>query len=463
MTNPLRVAVFGSGPAGFYAVDELLKQEGGTIAVDLFDRLPTPYGLVRGGVAPDHQKIKAVIRQYEKIAARPGFRFFGNVTFGKDITMDEVLAHYHQVLFTTGAESDRRMGIPGEDLPGSYPATIFVGWYNGHPDYRDLQFDLSNVKQVAVIGNGNVAMDVVRVVGRSVDTLAKTDIAEYALNVLRKSTVQDVYLLGRRGGAQAAFTNPEIRELAELDEEGTDLVVRGDEVEPDEVNRQFLTEHRDEPTHQRNIDTLLGQIPKGEGHQAKKLRARFFVSPVEVLGTDRVEGLRLEKNRLIRDDKGNYKAQGTGVYEEIPCQMVFRSIGYKGHPLPDVPFDERDGIIPNREGRVLDSSSKAVVPRVYVAGWIKRGPSGVIGTNKPDSVATVEVMLADAAQAQSANGLQADAEAVPALLAQKNVQAVTFSGWKRIDQVEITDGKKIGKPREKLTTIAELLAAAQGS
>ncbi|MBI3247279.1 MAG: FAD-dependent oxidoreductase [Deltaproteobacteria bacterium] len=462
VTNPLRVAVFGSGPAGFYAVDELSKQEGGTIAVDLFDRLPTPYGLVRGGVAPDHQKIKAVIRQYEKIAARPGFRFFGNVTFGKDLTLDEVLAHYHQVLFTTGAESDRRMGIPGEDLPGSYPATIFVGWYNGHPDYRHLQFDLSNVTQVAVIGNGNVAMDVVRVIGRSVDTLAKTDIAEYALAVLRKSAVQEVYLLGRRGGAQAAFTNPEIRELAELDEEGTDLVVRADEVTPDEVNRQFLDEHSDEPTHRRNIDTLLGQIPKGEGHQTKKIRARFFVSPVEVLGTDRVEGLRLEKNRLVRDEKGNYKAQGAGVYEEIPCQMVFRSIGYKGHPLPHVPFDERDGIIPNRDGRVLDPSTKAVVPRVYVAGWIKRGPSGVIGTNKPDSVATVEAMLADAAQAQSANGLQLDAEAIPALLARKNVQAVTFVGWKRIDQVEIADGKKIGKPREKLTTIAELLAAAHG-
>lgn len=462
VTNPLRVAVFGSGPAGFYAVDELSKQEGGAIAVDLFDRLPTPYGLVRGGVAPDHQKIKAVIRQYEKIAARPGFRFFGNVTFGKDLTLDEVLAHYHQVLFTTGAESDRRMGIPGEDLPGSYPATIFVGWYNGHPDYRHLQFDLSNVTQVAVIGNGNVAMDVVRVIGRSVDTLAKTDIAEYALAVLRKSAVQEVYLLGRRGGAQAAFTNPEIRELAELDEEGTDLVVRTAEVEPDEVNRQFLDEHSDEPTHRRNIDTLLGQIPKGEGRQTKKIRARFFVSPVEVLGTNRVEGLRLEKNRLVRDEKGNYKAQGTGVYEEISCQMVFRSIGYKGHPLPEVPFDERDGIIPNREGRVLDPSTKAVVPRVYVAGWIKRGPSGVIGTNKPDSVATVEAMLADAAQAQSANGLQLNADAIPVLMARKNVQVVTFAGWKRIDQVEIADGKKIGKPREKLTTIAELLAAAQG-
>lgn len=460
MTNPLRVAVFGAGPAGFYAVDELLKQQDRTIHVDLFDRLPTPYGLVRGGVAPDHQKIKAVIRQYEKIASRPGFRFFGNVTFGADITLEEVLAHYHQVLFSTGAESDRRMGIPGEDLPGSYPATIFVGWYNGHPDYRDLHFDLSDVTQVAVIGNGNVAMDVVRVLGRGLAELAKTDIAEYALNVLRKSAVKDVYLLGRRGAAQAAFTNPEIRELAELDSEGTDLVVQPNELELDDANRSFMEEHADEPTHQRNMDTLLAQIPKGEGHQSRKIRARFFVSPVEVLGKDRVEGLRLEKNRLIRDDKGNYKAQGTGVYEEIPCQMVFRSIGYKGHALPGVPFDERDGIIPNREGRVLDSAAKAVLPRVYVAGWIKRGPSGVIGTNKPDSVATVEAMLADVEQLQSLNGVRVDPDAVPALLAQKNIKAVTFDNWKRIDTVEITAGKKIGKPREKLTTIPELLEAA---
>lgn len=462
MTNPLRIAVFGAGPAGFYAIDELLKQEGHNIAVDLFDRLPTPYGLVRGGVAPDHQKIKAVIRQYEKIASRPGFRFFGNVTFGTDLTVEDVLGHYHQVLFSTGAESDRRMGIPGEDLPGSYPATIFVGWYNGHPDYRDLQFDLSNVQQVAVIGNGNVAMDVVRVIGRSPDELAKTDIAEYALNVLRKSPVREVYLLGRRGAAQAAFTNPEIRELAELESEGTDLVVRPEELELDEANKSFLADYADEPTHQRNVDTLHGQIPKGEGHQAKKIRARFFVSPVEVLGKDRVEGLRLERNRLVKDDKGNYKAQGTGVYEEISCQMVFRSIGYKGHKLPGVPFDERDGIIPNQEGRVIDPATKAVVPRLYVAGWIKRGPSGVIGTNKPDSVATVEVMLADAEQAQAVHNLRLDAEAIPALLAQKKVQAVTFEAWKRIDKIEIETGKKIGKPREKLTTIAELLTAAQG-
>jgi len=456
-SNPLRVAVFGAGPAGFYAVEELLKQDGRTISVDLFDRLPTPYGLVRGGVAPDHQKIKAVIKQYEKTAARPGFRFFGNVTFGEDLSLEEVLTHYHQVLFTTGAESDRRMGIPGEDLPGSYPATIFVGWYNGHPDYRDLQFDLS-AKQIAVIGNGNVAMDVTRILARSADELVKTDIADYALEALRHSKVREIDLLGRRGPAQAAFTNPEIRELTTLAE--ADLVVRPEELELDEVNREFLALHASEPTHQRNVDILVAQIPKGEGTHPKKIHARFFVSPVAVLGKDRVEGLRLEKNRLVKDKDGVFKAQGTGIYEEIQCQLVFRSIGYKGHRLPGVPFDERNGIIPNHDGRVIDPTTNTPLPRVYVAGWIKRGPSGVIGTNKLDSIATVQAMLEDAERYPVLAGSSFEPHAIPALLAQKQIRAVTFDGWKRIDQVEIAAGKKRGKPREKLTTIAELLAAA---
>jgi len=453
-SHPWRVAVFGAGPAGFYAVDELLKRPG--VAVDLFDRLPTPYGLVRGGVAPDHQKIKAVIKQYEKTAARPGFRFFGNVTFGEDLSLDEVLAHYRQVLFTTGAESDRRMGIPGEDLPGSHPATIFVGWYNGHPDYRDLHFDL-DAECAAVVGNGNVAMDVTRILARSVDELAKTDIADYALEALRHSRIKEIYLLGRRGPAQAAFTNPEIRELTEL--AGADLVVRPEELELDEVNRDFLALHAAEQTHQRNVDILKAQLPKGEGNQPKKIRARFFVSPVEVLGKGRVEGLRLEKNRLLKDEHGVFKAQGTGVYEEIPCQLLFRSIGYKGHRLPGVPFDERNGIIPNRDGRVIDPATGAPVPRLYVAGWIKRGPSGVIGTNKADASATVQAMLEDAARHTAGDGLSPDPDAIPALLAHKQVRAVTFPDWKRIDQIEIAAGKKRGKPREKLTTIAELLAA----
>jgi len=453
--NPLRVAVCGAGPAGFYAVEDLLKQQEISVMVDLFDRLPTPYGLVRGGVAPDHQKIKAVIKQYEKTAARPGFRFFGNVTFGDGLSLAEVLAYYHQVLFTTGAESDRRMGIPGEDLPGSYPATVFVGWYNGHPDYRDLQFDLS-AECVAVVGNGNVAMDVTRVLARSVEELARTDIADYALEALRHSKIKEIYLLGRRGPAQAAFTNPEIRELTELT--GTDLVVRPEELELDEVNREFLALHAAEQTHQRNVDILTTHSAAGEGSQPKKIRARFFVSPVVVLGTDRVEGLRLEKNRLVKDENGVFKAQGTGVHEEISCQLIFRSIGYKGHKLPGVPFDERNGIIPNRDGRVIDPATHAPLPRVYVAGWIKRGPSGVIGTNKPDAAATVQAMLEDAAQYPVWDGPSLDLNAIPSLLAAKQVRTVTFTDWKRIDQIEIAAGKKRGKPREKLTTIAELLA-----
>lgn len=454
--QPLRVAVVGAGPAGFYAVEALLKQTALTVRVDLFDRLPTPYGLVRGGVAPDHQKIKSVIKQYEKTAARPGFRFFGNVTFGQDLTLTDIFTHYHQVLFTTGAESDRRMGIPGEDLLGSYPATIFVGWYNGHPDYRDLQFDL-RVERVAVVGNGNVAMDVVRVLARSVDELTTTDIADYALEALRHSRIKELYLLGRRGPAQAAFTNPEIRELTEL--AGVDLVVRPDELELDAVNREFLAQHASEQTHQRNLDILALQIPKGEGSNTRKIRARFFVSPVAILGRERVEGIRLERNRLVKDEAGVFKAQGTGVYEELPVQLVFRSIGYKGQPLPGIPFDERNGIVPNKEGRVIDPATNAPFPRVYVAGWIKRGPSGVIGTNKLDAAATVQAMLEDAQHVQVLEGLQLDLDAILVLFAHRRVRAVTFADWQRIDRLEIAAGKQHGKPREKFTTRAELLAA----
>lgn len=454
---PLRVAIFGSGPAGFYAAGELLKQKDVAVCVDMFDRLPTPYGLVRGGVAPDHQKIKAVIRQYEKIAGRPGFRFFGNVTFGEDVLLDEVLGHYHQVLFSTGAESDRRLGIPGEDLPGSDPATIFVGWYNGHPDYRDLQYDLSRVERVAVIGNGNVAMDVTRILARSIEELSTTDIADYALETLEKSAVKEIYLLGRRGPAQAAFTNPEIRELTEM--QVADLVVRPADLELDEANAEFLAQAEDR-VHQGNMDILTAQIPKGEGTKPKKVRARFFVSPVEIFGQDAVTGLKLERNRLLKDDSGTLRARGTGEYEELPdVQMVFRSIGYKGHPLKGVPFDERAGIIPNTDGRVIDPDTQAPVARLYVAGWIKRGPSGVVGTNKPDAIETVSLMLEDLHNGGVPDGVQTAPEAAPALLDRKGVRFVSFADWQYLDRIEVEAGRERGKPREKLTTVAEMLAA----
>ena len=451
--NPLRVAIFGSGPAGFYAVAELLRQKDHTVTVDLFDRLPTPYGLVRGGVAPDHQKIKAVIRQYEKTAGQERFRFFGHVSFGTDLGLDDVLAHYHQVLFATGAESDRRLGIPGEDLAGSYPATIFVGWYNGHPDYRDLEFDLSQVERVAVIGNGNVAMDVTRILAKSVEELSTTDITDYALETLSKSAVKEIFLLGRRGAAQAAFTNPEIRELTQIPE--VDLVIHPPDLVMDDLSQEFLDQAP--AVHQRNVDILAAHLEKGQSGGRRKIRVRFFVSPVEIMGDGRVEGVRLEKNKLVKDESGTLRARGTGAYEEFPIQMIFRSIGYKGHRLPGVPFDERGGIIPNQDGRVIDQDTGAVVPRVYVTGWIKRGPSGVVGTNKPDAVDSVRHMLEDVPAL--VDGLVSPAEALPRLLSDRGVRYVSFADWKQLDRIEVEAGKPQGKPREKLTTVRAMLDA----
>ncbi len=453
-SNPLRVAVVGSGPAGFYAAEELLKQSDLKVVVDVFDRLPTPYGLVRGGVAPDHQKIKSVIKLYERTAAREGFRFFGNVTFGTDLSLDEMFGHYHQLLLSTGAESDNRMGIPGEDLQGSFPATQFVGWYNGHPDYRHFEFDL-RCRAAAVIGNGNVAMDVVRILAKPISELEKTDIADYALEALKQSTIVEIYMLGRRGPAQAAFTNPEIRELTAL--ESADLVVRPEDMELDGPNEEFLANAK-EPTHKRNMEILTTQIEKGEGSAAKKVRAWFFTSPVEVLGGDKVEGLRIEKNQLVKDEQGNLRARGTGEVSEIAVDMVFRSIGYKGTGFAGIPFDERGGIIPNDGGRVVEGEERRPVERLYVAGWIKRGPSGVIGTNKPDAIATVKSMIEDLPRLEGpANEIGAGRD-ISDLLRGKSVDFVSFADWQRIDQAEIERGKPQGRPRLKFTTVKEMLA-----
>jgi ferredoxin--NADP+ reductase len=451
--NPLRIAVIGSGPAGYYASEELLKQEGVRVQVDLIDRLPTPYGLVRGGVAPDHPKIKSVIRIYERTSARPGFRFFGHVAFGQDLSLEELLRHYHQVLFCTGSETDRRMGIPGEDLPGSHPATIFVGWYNGHPDYTHHRFELG-AERAAVIGNGNVAMDVVRILAKPLDELARTDIADYALEALRHSRIREIFLLGRRGPAQAAFTNPEIRELCEI--EGVDLVVRPEELELDEPSRAFLAAQSD-PTYRRNVEILTRQAAKGEGSQPGKIRARFFVSPVEILGRERVEGIRIERNLLVQDESGTVRAKGTGKFEELPVGLVFRSIGYKGLPLPGLPFDERAGTVPNRGGRVIDPACGDPVPRLYVAGWIKRGPTGVIGTNKNDAIESVRAMLEDTPRVELPQGFDPDPAAVNALLERKGVRWVSFADWKRIDAAEVARGQPQGRPRVKFTAVDAML------
>ncbi len=333
-TNPLRIAIIGSGPAGFYAADHLLRQNKLVVEVDMYDRLPTPHGLVRSGVAPDHLKIKSVTKVYDKIAANPRFRFYGFVEFGKHIQLEDLKRHYHQIIFATGAQTDKRMNIPGEDLQGSHAATEFVAWYNGHPDYRHLQFDLSE-ERVAVIGVGNVAIDVARILCLTQEELRRTDIADYALESLSKSRARDVYILGRRGPAQATFTNPEIKELGNLAD--ADVVTLPDEVELDKITRLSLEQSNDQ-TAMRKIEILQGYAIRKTTQKSRKIHLRFFVSPVELVGDEsgRVSAIRLVRNELYSDENGSLKSRPTGRFEELPVGLVFRSIGYNGIPLPNV-------------------------------------------------------------------------------------------------------------------------------
>lgn len=457
MTRPLRVAVVGSGPSGFYAAEALLKQKDVALSVDMFDRLPTPYGLVRGGVAPDHQKIKAVIAVYEKVAQQPNFRFFGNVKLGRDIQVSDLRSHYDQIVYAVGAETDRHLGIPGEDLHGTHSATAFVGWYNGHPDYRDETFDLSQ-ESVAVVGIGNVAMDVTRILAEDPERLKGTDIAAHALEALRRSRVRTVYLLGRRGPAQAAFSPAEIQEIGSL--ESADLVLEPKELELDAVSREDCAD----PKAKKNVDYLQAHAKLGQGERAKKIRLRFCVSPAEVLAENgRAAALKLEKNKLVADPKGGVKAIGTGEFETVRVGLVFRSVGYRGVAIPGVPFDERAGKIPNDAGRVL-LPTKAAVPGEYVVGWAKRGPSGLIGTNRADSVATVKAMLEDAAAGKVTSSTVNPADdAIPSLLRERGVAFVSFADWKRLDGVELANGTAAGKIREKFTRVSEMLAAIRSS
>jgi ferredoxin--NADP+ reductase len=449
----LRVAIIGSGPSGFYAAEYLLKSSGLPVYVDMFDRLPTPYGLVRGGVAPDHQKIKSVTKVYEKIAAHPNFRFFGNVEFGRDLTLNDLPAHYHAVIYAVGAQTDKSLGIPGEDLPGSHAATDFVGWYNGHPDYRHLEFDLSQ-ERVAVIGVGNVAMDVTRILASSYDELAVTDIADYALEALRHSRVREIYLLGRRGAAQAAFTNPEIKELGELAE--ADLIVDPADVELDELSRAWLASPHAEPKHAKNVDILRSYAQRPPQGKPKRVIVRFLVSPLRIDGQGCVEQLTVVKNALVAAPNGDVKARATDQTETLPVGLVFRSVGYTGVALPDVPFDSQRGVIPNDHGRVL--AGDAPLTGQYAVGWIKRGATGIIGTNKPDSVETAKLLVEDAAAGRLWQPTQ-PANRIEALLRQRGVRFTTFADWLRIDALEVASGEAQGRPRVKFTAVEDMLAA----
>jgi ferredoxin--NADP+ reductase len=443
VSESLRVAVVGSGPAGFYAADALLKSEGPRVEVDVIDRLPTPWGLVRLGVAPDHENIKAVSRAFEKIAAKPGFRFFGNVEVGATVSHEELLQIYDAVVYTVGAQTDRRLGIPGEDLPGSWAATEFVAWYNGHPDFQHLEFDLSH-ERVVVIGNGNVAIDCARMLALTPAELAPTDTTDEAIDAINAAGVKEILMLGRRGPVQAAFTPPELKELGEL--AGAEPVVDPRDLELDPASRRDLEADRDRA--RRNYELLEEYAARAPEGKPRRIVLRFLVSPVAILGEHKVEGVEIVRNELV-EEGGRVVARPTGETEVIPAGLVLRSVGYKGVALSGVPFDERSGTIPNDRGRVEGAD------RTYAAGWIKRGPSGVIGTNKKDATETVELLLEDARAGKLTR--PASEGTLESLLDERGANYVEYEGWQAIDAAERSMGEPLGRPRVKLHMWEKLL------
>ena len=446
----MRIAIIGSGPAGFYAAEALLKRTDTAVDVDMFDRLPTPYGLVRGGVAPDHQKIKTVVRVFASTAARPTFRFIGNVQLGRDVTVDELRRHYHQIIYATGNEADRRLGIPGEGIARCTPATVFVGWYNGHPDYRDAKIDLS-VERVAVVGNGNVAVDVARILLRTPAELKQTDIAAHALDALCHSRVREVFLLGRRGPEQAAFSSAELKELGTL-QTADPVVASGDLAGCADADSAGNAETA------RNLKILRSFAARSPRVDAKKLHLRFLLSPTEIIAdaAGGVAALVLEKNRLEARPDGSFAARGTGETEVLEAGMVLPAIGYAAERIAGVPYDEKARIIANDDGRVVDPASRAVIPDEYVVGWARSGPQGLIGEHKRASAHVVGHLIADGA------GLAARAlpgrDAIDALLRARGVQPVSFDDWKQLDDVEVARGARRGAPRDKIVDVEAMLA-----
>lgn len=454
MDLPLRVAVVGAGPAGFYATEALLKQRE-DVRVDVIDRLPAPFGLVRYGVAPDHQKIKAVTRVFERLLDDPRVRFLGGVDVGRDLSAEDLARHYHATVLAYGAAGDRRLGIPGEDLRGSLSATDFVGWYNGHPDLADLEPPLDR-SWAYVVGVGNVAVDVARLLAKTPAELAASDIARHAAVAMAGSQVTDIVVLGRRGPAEAKWTTKELREFGEL--EDADVVVDPTEMDVLLASRESIA---NDPAALRNLEVLEGFASRPLAGKRRRVYLRFLRSPLalepDASGT-RVGAIVLERNELVERPDGAIGASGTGATERLPASLVLRSVGYRGRGLPGFPFDDRKAVIPNDRGRVLGADGSPLAG-VYATGWIKRGPSGVIGTNKPDAVETAQSLLADPVRAIDADA--ARPEAVDALLQGRGVTVLDRDCWRRIDAAETTAGAAAGRPRVKLVTVQELLDAAR--
>jgi ferredoxin/flavodoxin---NADP+ reductase len=461
MMRSYYVAIVGSGPSGFFAAASLLKAADASdefdVAVDMLEMLPTPWGLVRSGVAPDHPKIKSISKQFEKTADDPRFRFFGNVVVGEHVSATELAERYDAVIYAVGTQSDRSMNIPGEHLPGSVAAVDFVGWYNAHPHFESMTPDLSGARAV-VVGNGNVALDVARILVTDPHALARTDIADHALQSLRPRGVQEVVVLGRRGPLQTAFTTLELRELADLDD--VDVVI--DPTQLHDISDQDAAAAG--KTTKQNIKVLRDYAAQHASYQTsgkpdpgrRRIVFRFLTSPIEIKGNGKVEQIVLGRNELVSDDSGRVLAKDTGVREELPVQLVVRAVGYRGLPTPGLPFDDNSGTIPNTNGRVAGSRNE------YVVGWIKRGPTGVIGTNKKDSQDTVDTLLNDLAQCRRTDFSAAHAQELTDWLAARQPKLVTDAHWKLIDDYERSAGAPHGRPRVKLPSLAELLRISHG-
>jgi ferredoxin--NADP+ reductase len=452
-----RVAIVGAGPAGAFAAARLLRARG-DVEIDLFERLPTPWGLLRGGVAPDHQEIKRLQDTFDRETLARGCRFLGNVEVGVDLSHAELMDHYTAVVYATGAQTDKSLGIPGEDLPGSWAATEFVAWYNGHPDYRDLEFDLSGSRAV-VIGAGNVAADVTRMLLLSARELERTDVADHALEALRESRIEEVVVLGRRGPAQVAFTSAELRELGHLDE--VEIRVDGDDVALDPLSREWLAEEGTF-TARKNVEQLrefAGWAPRPEA--ARHIELRFLRSPVEIRGSGRVESIDVRRNEIVRAEDGRLRARPLDSdVETIECGLVLRSVGYQAVPLPGVPFEERRFVLPNERGRVRTPDGEPL-PGVYTVGWIKRGPTGILGTNKRDAEETVGCLVEDLRAGGLPDPPDSARERIDGLLDQRRPDLVTVEGWRAIDAHELERGRSEERPRVKLAARDELLAAAR--
>jgi ferredoxin--NADP+ reductase len=456
MSSHPRVAIVGAGPAGAFAAAALLRAHP-EVEIDLFDRLPTPWGLLRGGVAPDHQEIKRLEDTFDRQTLQQGCRFLGNLEVGVDVSHSELMRHFTAVVYATGAQTDKALGIPGEELPGSWAATEFVAWYNGHPDYRQLEFDLS-VNRAVVIGNGNVAADVTRMLTLSPRELEQTDVAGHALEALRESQIAEVVVLGRRGPAQASFTSAELRELGRIT--GVDLRVRREEVELDPISHRWLVEEASF-TARKNVE-LLNEFAAAEPNPAarRRIELRFLRSPTAIRGTDRVEAIDIRRNEIVHTDDGALKARPVDEsLETIECGLVLRSVGYRAARLPDVPFDERYFVLPNEQGRVLTSGGVPLTG-VYAVGWIKRGPTGILGTNKRDAEETISCLVEDLHAGLLPPPVGPQRDQLDALLAERKPDLVTVAGWRAIDAHELRRGLAERRPRVKLASREELLAAA---